>query len=139
MQYLAAEGGADKVSLFVASDTPKARSWFEDNKPLPSWTVIKSGRELQRPESGVWFGEHGSKTNKNMTQHEKDEAMAEAMADAFALGECDALFIPNYSSFNVIGVIRMRGERRKVLFMDSKTYQYHELQYPNGTDSSIIG
>jgi hypothetical protein len=30
--------------------------------------------------------------------------MAEVIADAFALGECDALFIPNYSSFSLKGI-----------------------------------
>ena len=27
----------------------------------------------------------------------------EAIADVFALGECDALYVPNYSSFSQVG------------------------------------
>ena len=49
--------------------------------------------------------------NANSTQQEKDEAMAEAVADVFALGECDALFIPNYSSFSTVGIMLMRAAR----------------------------
>ena len=43
--------------------------------------------------------------------------MAEAVADAFALGECDGLWMPNYSSFSVIGIMLARAERRKVFFL----------------------
>ena len=49
--------------------------------------IGKPARELPRPETGVWFGQHGSDMNANSTQQEKDEAMAEAVADVFALGE----------------------------------------------------
>ena len=88
-----------KVSVFVASDNKIARPWFESHVPS-NWHVINPGKYLPRPETGVWFGEWGSETNNNLTKDQKDEAMAEAVADVFALGECDSLFIPNYSSFS---------------------------------------
>ena len=127
MQSLAAQNGAKKVSIFVASDNKKARSWFVQNVTT-DWNVIQPVKELPRPESGVWFGEHGSKTNQKLGQYEKHEAMAEAVADVFALGKCDALYIPNYSSFSMIGIIMMRAEWRKVFFMD-KDFQYQYWQY----------
>jgi hypothetical protein len=43
--------------------------------------------------------------------------MAEAVADVFALGECDALFIPNYSSFSLIGITLTRAEKNGVFFL----------------------
>ena len=101
MALFARSRNSTKVSVFVASDNKKAWSWFEENAPA-DWHMVKPARELPRPETGVWFGQHGSDTNANLTQQEKDEAMAEAVADVFALGECDALFIPNYSSFSAV-------------------------------------
>ena len=51
--------------------------------------------------------------------------MAEAVADVFALGECDALFIPNYSSFSAVGIMLTRAERKKVFFRgDLKWEEY---------------
>jgi hypothetical protein len=92
-----------------------------------SWHVIKPGKSLPRPEAGVWFGQHGSKTNQNLTRDQKDEAMAEAVADVFALGECDSLFIPNYSSFSFIGITLTRAERKKVFFLGSDNGRYFEM------------
>lgn len=107
-----------KVSVFVASDNAIARPWFERHVPN-NWHVVKPSKFLPKPEAGVWFGEHGSKTNQNLTKDQKDEAMAEAVADVFALGECDSLFIPNYSSFSAIGITLTRAERKKVFFLGS--------------------
>jgi len=106
---------ATTVSVFVASDNKRAWSWFKENA-LANWHMVKPAKELPRPESGVWFGEYGSNTNENLTQPEKDEVMAEAVADVFALGECDALFIPSYSSFSIVGIMLTRAERKKVFF-----------------------
>jgi len=121
-----------RVSVFVASDNTKARIWFEDNVPNKKyWHVVKPGKEFSRPESGVWFGEHGSQTSSNLTQDELNEAMAEAVADVFALGECDGLWIPNYSSFNIAGIMLTRAERRKVFFLGNDGF----VEYPG--DSPI--
>jgi hypothetical protein len=117
-----------RVSLFVASDSAKTRPWFEEHAPK-DWRVVKPGRELPRPESGVWFGEFGSKTSSNLTKNALDEAMAEAVADVFALGECDALYVPNYSSFNMVGIMLTRAERRKVYFLGEDGY----IEYPTTT------
>jgi hypothetical protein len=125
MDMFARSRNASKVSVFVASDNNKAFPWFEENISV-HWNMIKPARESSRPESGVWFGEHGSRTNENMTQQEKDDAMAEAVADVFALGECDALFVPNYSSFNLVGIILTRAERKKVFFRGGLNWE----EYP---------
>lgn len=60
-----------------------------------------------------WFWESGSTTSKDLT---KDQ-LNEAVADVFALGECDGLYIPNYRSFSVIGIMLTRAEKRKVFFL----------------------
>lgn len=123
---------AAKVSIFVASDNESARPWFERHVPK-NWHVVKPGKSLPRPEAGVWFGQHGSKTNQNLTRDQKDEAMAEAVADVFALGECDSLFIPNYSSFSLIGITLTRAERKKVFFLGSNNDRYFEMPDPKPT------
>ena len=89
--------------------------------------IGKPARELTRPETCVWFGQHGSNTNANLTQQEKDEAMAEAVADVFALGECDALFIPKCSSFSTVGIMLMRAARKKVFFRGDLLWE----EYPD--------
>ncbi|KAL7526703.1 hypothetical protein ACHAXR_001611 [Thalassiosira sp. AJA248-18] len=129
-------GGARRVTVFVASDTPKSRPWFRDNAP-PGWHIVQPGKELPPPENGVWFGEYKSDTNKHLNQTEKDNAMAEAVADVFALGECDALFIPNYSSFSVIGIIQMRAEKRMVFFWNMTGNTYIEFPYPMNSTYSL--
>ena len=119
MKSFAGTEHATKVSVFVASDWTKARPWFEENAPA-DWHIVKPGKEVPRPENGVWFGEHNSPTRLKLNQSELDEAMSEAVADVFALGECDALYIPNYSSFSIsIVVISLtRAEGNKVFFHD---------------------
>ena len=121
---------ASKVSVFVASDTTRARGWFRENVPI-NWKIVKPGKKLPRPEQGVWFGQHGSGTNKVLNQTQKDDVMAEAMSDVFALGECDALWIPNYSTFTVISIVKMRAEKRMVLFWNSKENTYIKFPYLN--------
>jgi len=78
--------GAQNVTVFVASDNAAVRPWFGDNAP-DGWRIIASGKKFPKPESGVWFGELGSKTNAVLNRTQKYEAMAEAVADVFALGE----------------------------------------------------
>lgn len=116
MNNYATSRNASKVSVFVASDTLSASSWFEENIP-PNWNTVKPGKVPRRPADGHWF-EWGKVTN--LTKDETDEAMAEAVADVFALGECDALFIPRYSSFNVVGIMLARADGRNVYFLDNK-------------------
>ena len=107
---------SNKVSVFVASDTLSASSWFEKNIPA-NWKMVMPGKVPRRPSDGHWF-EWGKVTN--LTKDEKDEAMAEAVADVFALGECDALYIPKYSSFNVVGIMLARADGRNVYFLGTK-------------------
>ena len=76
------------------------------------------GRELLRPSQGVCFGEWGSRTTRVLNRTKKDDAIAGATADVFALGECDALLIPDYSNFSQIGIIQMRNEGRRVFLID---------------------
>jgi hypothetical protein len=128
MEDLAKTKNANNVTVFIASDNADSRKWFKDHVPS-SWTVIQPKKELQKPESGVWFGEHGSQTNAVLDQQQKNEAMAEAVSDVFALGECDALYIPNYSSFTMVSIILTRAERRMVYFMYRDTLEYVELPY----------
>lgn len=125
MRRHAVASGAKKVTVFVASDSDKTRPWFESHIP-EGWSVVRPGKVLPRPESGVWFGEHGSKTNAVLSQKERDEAMAEAVADVFALGECDALYLPNYSSFSQVGIMLTRAEGNRVLFMDLRQHDFAE-------------
>ena len=104
----------DDASVFLASDTPKTRVWFENNAPQ-AWKVVR-GIEVELPESGVWFGQWGSKTGAALTNEQRNDKMAEAAADVFALGECDALFIPTYSSFTISSIILTRRGGKKVFF-----------------------
>jgi len=53
------------------------------------------------------------------------------VADVFALGDCDGLWIPNYSSFSITGIMLTRAERRKVFFLGNDGF----LEYPG--DSPI--
>eukprot|EP00956_Cyclotella_meneghiniana_P020692 scaffold36844_cov42-Cyclotella_meneghiniana.AAC.1 len=129
MTELARKRNAHNVTVFIASDNVNSRSWFQENVPV-NWNVIHPAHELEKPESGVWFGEHGSKTNSVLSQQQKDEAMAEAVSDIFALGECDALWIPNYSSFTLTSIILSRAKKRIVKFMHRTTLEYFDLSYP---------
>jgi len=133
MASFAETRGAQDVTVFVASDNAAVRPWFGDNAP-EGWRVIASGKEFPKPESGVWFGEHGSKTNAVLNRTQKYEAMASAVADVLALGECDALFIPNYSSFNLVGIILARYFRHPVFFLQrGGSTRYLELPYSLGS------
>ena len=114
--YVMSRNTSSKVSVFVASDTLSASSWFEKNIPA-NWKMVMPGKVPRRPSVGHWF-EWGKVTN--LTKDETDEAMAEAVADVFALGECDALYIPKYSSFNVVGIMLARADGRNVYFLGTK-------------------
>ncbi len=124
MMMLAQSKNWTRVSLFVASDTEDAMSWFEKNTPM-HWHYVKPTKRVPRPEAGHWF-EHGNPNNTMTSQLQRDEAMAEAMADVFALGECDALYIPTYSSFNFVGIMLARSRRKKVFFREGMRY----VEYP---------
>ena len=116
----ASSSSSKQVSVFVASDNAHARTWFGQrilsNNKLQHWHIIQPKKTLPRPKSGVWFGELTSSTNGQLSKEQLNEAMAEAVADVFALGECDALFIPNYSSFSVVGIMLARARGKKVYF-----------------------
>ena len=127
MRQYAETKNASRVTVFVASDSGKTRPWFEEHVPL-EWEVVRTGKELPKPESGVWFGEHYSETNAVLSQTERDERMAEAVADVFALGECDALYVPSFSSFSQVGIMLTRAERNRLFFMDVGYYDY--VEYP---------
>ena len=107
--------GATGGTIFVASDNSDVRPWFEQHAPK-GWKVVAPTKFLPRPETGVWFGEFGSKTNRVLNSTQKNEAMAEAVADVFALGECDGLWIPNYSSFSLLSIILARADNTSVFF-----------------------
>jgi hypothetical protein len=57
----------DKVLVFVAIDNEMAMSWCKQHIPT-NWHMVKPEKLLPRPECGVWFGQHGSTTNQNLTQ-----------------------------------------------------------------------
>ena len=115
-KYVSSSGTSpSKVSVYVASDDATLRPWFAKAAP-PEWTVLSSSVAPALPASGVWFGEHGSKTSAGLSQEEKNLKMAEAVADVFALGECSALWVPTYSSFTYASVTLARGEGRDVRF-----------------------
>ncbi len=62
----------------------------------------------------------------------KNEAMAEATAEMFALGECDALMIPNYSSFTYSSIALTRAAGSPVFFAEESPestgfYKFHEM------------
>lgn len=116
-----------RVSVFTASD-----SKIDLHVP-EGWKIIKPFKTVGKPKEGVWFGEHGSKTNTNLTISQRNEAMAEALSDVLALGECDGLFIPNYSSFTVLSIILSRARKRSVYFYHPLEETYFEM------DSIIFG
>jgi hypothetical protein len=122
----AAKKRSPHVSVFVASDNADVRPWFETNLPK-GWKLIKPTRELPKPDNGVWFGEHGSKTADVLNQTMKTEVLAEATAEIFALGECDALFIPNYSSFTLSSIVLTRARKKSVFFRTSDGIEFHEM------------
>ena len=107
---------SEQVSVFVASDNENTRPWFEQNVPN-NWHVLSSRSRIPKPKDGGHWFQHERTHAKLITKEQKNELMAETVADAFALGECDALFIPTYSSFNVIGIMLSQAARRDVFFL----------------------
>ena len=126
MMHYANESGASKdgrdISLFVASDNDSVRPWFQQRLPQ-NWRIISSGKSIVKPTSGVLFGEHGSKTSAVLTQDQRNEAMAEGVADIFALGECSALFLPTYSSFTILSILLAKRQNNSI-FYGEKHYYY---------------
>jgi len=135
MRAFAHSENATSVSVFVASDSEDIITWFRNNisrqhhqmimnismsmqemVQVQSWKMVQSQKVLPKPESGVWFGEHGSNTSAILNQTMKDEAMAEAVAEVFALGECDALMIPTYSSFTYPAIVLTAGRKKRLFF-----------------------
>lgn len=96
---------------------------------------MKPAKSMAKPENGVWFGQFGSKTSAILNQTEKNEAMAEALSDVFALAECDALFIPNYSSFTYVSIALTRARGNKVFFLGNRNDKYLEMtEIEDGTE-----
>lgn len=127
MLYYANESGASRdrtrdISVFVASDNDSVRPWFQQRLPQ-HWRIISSGRSMTKPSSGVLFGEHGSKTSAALTQDQRNKAMAEGVADMFALGECSALFLPTYSSFTILSILLAKRQNHSI-FYGEKHYYY---------------
>jgi hypothetical protein len=56
----AANKRSPHVPVFVASNDAGVKPWFETNLPK-GWKLIEPARESPKPDSGVWFGQHGSK------------------------------------------------------------------------------
>jgi len=110
------------VSVFVASDSPTTRQWFLEHVPTPQWHVVANDQEDDLPEQGVWFGQHGSNTAANLTRETKIDKFADAVTDMFALGECDLLLIPTYSSFTVTSIILANSRNKTVLYRNATTY-----------------
>ncbi|GFH53205.1 hypothetical protein CTEN210_09681 [Chaetoceros tenuissimus] len=123
---------ASKATLFIASDNGKTIPWFE-SRISNSWTIVKPAKSMPKPENGVWFGQHGSKTSDVLNQTGKNEAMAEALSDIFALAECDALFIPNYSSFTYVSIALTRARGNSVLFLGKDKY-HNMTDFEDGTE-----
>ena len=67
--------------------------------------MIQPGKGIPKPKNGVWFGEYRSDTNQILNQTMKNEAMIKAMVNVFAFGECEALIIPNCSSFLYAAIV----------------------------------
>mmetsp|Transcript_19377 Transcript_19377/g.23857 ORF Transcript_19377/g.23857 Transcript_19377/m.23857 type:complete len:405 (+) Transcript_19377:1599-2813(+) len=129
---------ATSVSIYIASDNVEIRTWFRNHSPQPHevgneihWNVIQPKKVMAKPQSGVWFGEHGSGTNSVLNQTMKNEAMAEATAEIFALGECDALFLPTYSSFSYAAIVLTAGRKKRVYFKNRRTDKAYEMEEIN--------
>lgn len=134
MESFVESHNASKATLFIASDNADTRPWFE-SRISKSWTIVKPAKSMPKPENGVWFGQHGSKTSAILNQTEKNEAMAEALSDVFALAECDALFIPNYSSFTYVSIALTRARGNRVFFLGNRNDRYLEMtEIEDGTE-----
>ena len=131
---------ATSVSVYIASDNVRIRTWFRNYAPRQqqaqagndiNWNVILPKKVMAKPESGVWFGEKGSGTSNVLNQTMKNEAMAEATAEVFALGECDALLIPTYSSFSYSGIVLTAGRKKHIYFGKEGTNGTFEMEEIN--------
>jgi len=122
---------ATTTSIYVASDSETVRQWFDANVPN-NWGVIQPKKIMPKPKNGVWFGEQGSSTGAALNQTMKNEAMAEAIAEIFALGECDVLIIPNYSSFSYISISLMTARKNPVFFREDGGVQFREMSTFDG-------
>jgi hypothetical protein len=90
--------------------------------------LIEPARESPKPNSGVWFGQRGSKTADALNQTMKNEAMAEATTKTFALGECDALFTPNCSGFTLSSIVLTRARKKPAFFRTSDGIEFHKMK-----------
>ncbi|GFH53808.1 hypothetical protein CTEN210_10284 [Chaetoceros tenuissimus] len=124
MQSFVHSQNATRAKIFIASDSEDIRPWFTSRIP-DTWDVVQPAKTMPRPENGVWFGESGSLTANVLNQTMKNEAMAEALADVFALGACNALLIPNYSSFTYASIALTRARGNSVFFLGKD--KYHDM------------
>ena len=124
MKAFVKEQNTTNVSVFIASDNADIRPRFEQkllyhsndqSEEHISWNILKP-KEVERPKEGVWFGQISKDKSSTLNQTMKDTVMAEATAQVFGLGECDALIVPNYSSFNYPAIILTLGRKKKVFF-----------------------
>jgi len=126
MKNLVKSRNATMATIYVASDNESVRPWFNSHTPK-NWEVIQPKKVSPKPKNGVWFGEFGSKTGDALSQTMKNEAMAEAIAEVFALGECDALIIPNYSSFSLLSIALMKARKSPVFFRAVDGMEFREM------------
>jgi len=122
MESFVRSSNATMASVYVASDNAEVRPWFGANIPK-HWNLVQPEKFMPKPENGVWFGEWGSKTSDVLNQTMKIEAMAEATAEVFVLGECDALFIPNYSSFSQPSIVLTNARKKHVFFRSGTEFK----------------
>jgi hypothetical protein len=109
-----------RVSVHIASDSAAPRAWFTARTSnRTSWSVV--GLDVpEKAGGGVWFGEYGVAPPES----QRLARMQEAMADTLSLGECDALYIPTYSSFTTISIIRTSMRGRPVCFYSATNNGY---------------
>ena len=96
------------VSLFVASDYAFAFEYLRQAAPS-DWSMLEIPQT--RPDSGVWFGQHGAanfKVRASNIQH--------AMADMLSLASCDLFLVPDntISSFAVVPMLMAPAHRTEV-------------------------
>jgi hypothetical protein len=102
MQAFAVRRQASDVSVFLASDSPLPDRWFSQRASLLDWHMVHSKSDL-----------HVIHSKRSIRP---ETAMRSAASDMFALGECDALFIPTYSAFTVTPIILAQQHNLPVYF-----------------------
>jgi len=126
MKKFVLSSNATMASIYVASDNPEVSLWFGSHISK-HWNLIQPKKVMPKPKHGVWFGQHGSKTSHVLNKTMKNEAMAEAAAEMFILGECDALIIPNYSSFSFPSIALTKARHKPVFLRSSTSLDFYEM------------